>query len=180
MLESSEPTGTAYTSRIVILGGILFMAILIVGGFLILTVYDFSAQAIEETILSWGVWGVFISVGLMIVHSFVPFPAEFIAIANGMIYGPVWGTIITWVGAMLGAYLAFGLSRTFGRPFVEMLVAKKNWYVLEGWLASRSTRFVFVSRFIPLIAFNLINYATGLMSISYPIPSFASSGNTIC
>ena len=54
----------------------------------------------------------------MVLHSFVPFPAEVVAMANGMLYGPLWGTLITWVGAMLGAYLAFGLARWLGRPFV--------------------------------------------------------------
>lgn len=167
MLKPTKVAGTANTSRLFIVGAILFLVILFLGGTLVLIIYDFSAQAIEDTILSWGAWGVFASISLMIVHSFVPFPAEFLAVANGMIYGPVWGTIITWVGAMLGAYLAFGLARTIGRPFVEIMVAKKDWHVLDRWVASHSTRFVFFSRFIPVIAFNLINYAAGLMSISW-------------
>ncbi len=101
----------------------------------------------EETIRAWGAWGVFGSIGLMILHSFVPFPAEILAIANGMVYGPLLGTVITWVGAMLGAFLAFGLARTLGRPFVGMMVARKNWYVLDEWTATRGGRLVLVSRF---------------------------------
>ena len=42
----------------------------------------------------------------MVLHSFIPFPAEFLAIANGMVFGPVLGTVITWSGAMAGALLA--------------------------------------------------------------------------
>jgi len=41
-------------------------------------------------------------IGLMVVHSFVPFPAEMLVIANGMLFGPVRGIIITWIGAMPG------------------------------------------------------------------------------
>ena len=33
----------------------------------------------------------------------VPFPAELLALANGMIYGPLWGTVLTGTGAVLGA-----------------------------------------------------------------------------
>src|SRR3546814_5458492 len=77
---------------------------------------EISVEAFEDVILSWGHWGVLASIGLMVLHSFVPFPAEFVALANGMLYGPVWGTIITWIGAMLGAFLALCLSRAFGRP----------------------------------------------------------------
>ncbi len=105
--------------------------------------------------------------GLMILHSFVPFPAEFLAIANGMVYGPIWGTVVTWSGAMMGAFLAFGLAKALGRPFVEAMVAKKNWYVLDEWAAARGGRLVLISRFIPVIAFNLINYAAGLTRISW-------------
>jgi uncharacterized membrane protein YdjX (TVP38/TMEM64 family) len=70
---------------------------------------DVSVQQIEDLIRSWGMWGVLGSICLMIAHSFVPFPAEFVAFANGMTYGPLWGTLITWSGAMLGALIAFNL-----------------------------------------------------------------------
>ncbi len=87
---------------------------------------DFSVKAFEDLVRSWGPWGVGASIGLMVVHSFIPFPAEFVALANGMVYGSFWGTVITWTGAMLGAYLAFGLSRILGRPIVEVMVSDKN------------------------------------------------------
>src|SRR3546814_6092555 len=50
---------------------------------------EISVEAFEDVILSWGHWGVLASIGLMVLHSFVPFPAEFVALANGMLYGPV-------------------------------------------------------------------------------------------
>ena len=126
-----------------------------------------TVQSLEDTILSWGMWGVAASIGLMVAHSFVPFPAEFLAIANGMLYGPVWGTVITWTGAMLGAFVAFGLARWLGRPFVEAVVARRDWHVIDEWTAHRGAYVVLVSRFIPVIAFNLINYAAGLTKISW-------------
>jgi uncharacterized membrane protein YdjX (TVP38/TMEM64 family) len=128
---------------------------------------DLSVQAIEDTILAWGSWGVLASIALMVLHSFVPFPAELVAFANGMVYGPLWGTVITWTGAMLGAFAAFGLARAFGRPFVAHMVARKNWQVLDEWTARQGGTMVLVGRFIPVISFNLINYAAGLTRISW-------------
>ncbi len=122
---------------------------------------------IEETIRSWGPWGVAASLGLMVLHSFVPFPAEFLAIANGMVYGPVWGTAITWSGAMLGAFVAFALARGLGRPFVEQMVARRDWRVLDDWAGRQGGALVLIARFIPVIAFNLVNYAAGLTKISW-------------
>ena len=153
--------------KICLLGLLLLVVALITGALYLGIQGGLSVQAFEETILGWGAWGVLGSIGLMIVHSFVPFPAEFLAIANGMVYGPVWGTVITWTGAMLGAFLAFGLARALGRPFVELMVARKNWHVLDEWAATRGGHLVLISRFIPVIAFNLINYAAGLTRISW-------------
>jgi uncharacterized membrane protein YdjX (TVP38/TMEM64 family) len=126
---------------------------------------DFSTAGLEDTIRSLGAWGVLASIALMIVHSFVPFPAEFVALANGMVYGPLWGTVITWVGAMLGASIAFWLARRLGRPFVERMVSRNDWRVLDDWAAVNGWQVVLISRFIPVIAFNLINYAAGALLI---------------
>lgn len=159
----------------VTLFGLFLLALTLLTGALYLGIYHgFSAREFEEAIGSWGAWGVACSIGLMILHSFLPFPAEFLAIANGMVYGPVWGVVITWTGAMLGAYLAFALARALGRPFVEMMVAKKHWHVLDEWAAARGAYLVLVSRFIPVIAFNLVNYAAGLTRISWWTFSWAT------
>ncbi|MDA1059098.1 MAG: hypothetical protein O3C65_10470 [Proteobacteria bacterium] len=83
---------------------------------------DLSTESFAQFMRDAGGWGVAGSIGLMIVHSFIPFPAEFVAFANGLVYGPYWGVAITWVGAMLGAFAAFGLARWLGRPFVEAVV----------------------------------------------------------
>ncbi len=157
-----------------LLGLLLLGLTLVTGALYFGAQHGFSVQAIEETIRSWGAWGVLASIGLMILHSFVPFPAELLAIANGIVYGAFWGSVITWTGAMLGAYLAFGLARVLGRPFVEMMVARKNWYVLDKWATARGGHFVLVSRFFPVIAFNLVNYAAGLTRISWWTFSWAT------
>ena len=128
---------------------------------------DLSVEEFVDTIQSWGMWGVLASISLMTAHSFLPFPAELLACANGMVYGPLWGTVITWTGAMLGAVLAFGLARKLGRPFVERMVAKRDWVVLDDWTAKNGWQVIFIGRFIPVIAFNLINYAAGLARLTW-------------
>ena len=126
-----------------------------------------TVQAFEQTIRAWGVWGVLASIGLMVVHSFVPFPAELLTFANGMVYGAFWGTVITWTGAMLGAFAAFGVARVLGRPFVEGMVARRDWHALDDWAAREGWQVLLISRFVPVIAFNLINYAAGLTRVGW-------------
>ena len=155
--------------RPTVLGGLLVGGLFAVAGLAVWLSLagGVSLADIEATIRSWGKWGVLASIGLMVLHSFVPFPAEFLAFANGMIYGPLWGTVITWVGAMLGALLAFGLARWLGRPFVERMVARRDWQLLDDWAAEDGWQVVLVSRFVPVIAFNLINYAAGLTRLTW-------------
>lgn len=136
--------------------------------------FELSAEAVEQEILSWGMWGIAASILLMVLHSFVPFPAEIVAMANGMLYGPVWGTVITWIGAMLGAFLAFGLARWLGRPFVRAVVANRHHEAVDRWAARQGGGVLLFSRFVPVISFNLINYAAGLTGISWWTFSWAT------
>ena len=128
---------------------------------------EVSVDGMAQFIRDAGPWGVVGSMGLMVLHSFVPFPAEFIAFANGVVYGVFWGTVITWAGAMLGAVLAFGLARSLGRPFVRSVMSERRWRHIDRWTERQGWRAVFISRFFPIISFNLINYAAGLTRVRW-------------
>jgi len=69
---------------VIMLGGMAWAAGRLFG-------FDWSADQVERQIEAWGSWAALASVGLMVLHSFVPFPAEILAFANGMIFGPLWG-----------------------------------------------------------------------------------------
>ena len=126
-----------------------------------------TTKGIEAEIRSWGRWAVAASIGLMIAHSLVPFPAELVTFANGMLFGPVWGVAITWTGAMLGASLAFALARWFGRPFVDALMSERHRDAIDRWAKRQGIGVLLMSRLMPLISFNVINYAAGLAPISW-------------
>ena len=126
-----------------------------------------TTASIEAEIKSWGRWAVVASIGLMIAHSLVPFPAELVTFANGMLYGPLWGVVITWTGAMLGACLAFALARWFGRPFVDAIIDERRRAAMDRWMRRQGVGVLLLSRLMPLISFNVINYAAGLTPISW-------------
>ncbi len=126
-----------------------------------------TAAGIKAEIQSWGNWAVAASIGLMVAHSLVPFPAEFVTFANGMLFGPVWGVAITWTGAMLGAALAFALARWCGRPFVDALMNERHRAAVDRWARRQGIGVLLLSRLMPLISFNVINYAAGLTPVSW-------------
>jgi uncharacterized membrane protein YdjX (TVP38/TMEM64 family) len=146
-------------------GGVAFY--LIGGGLTQILPVDMSAEQIADSIRSWGTWAMAGSVLLMVAHSFVPLPSEFIAIANGIVFGLVTGTIITWIGAMLGAILAFALARWLGRWFAEAILPVRYTTAIDDWTTEQGTPVLLISRFLPVVSFNLINYAAGLTSVSW-------------
>ncbi|HCX34685.1 MAG TPA: hypothetical protein DHV08_14805 [Rhodocyclaceae bacterium] len=128
---------------------------------------ELDAGAFAQRIRSWGRWAAAGSIALMVAHSFVPFPAEILTSVNGMVFGAVWGTVITWTGAMLGACLAFALARRLGRPFVEHFVPAPELDRADTWTDEHGAKALLIARLVPLIAFNLINYAAGLTTVRW-------------
>lgn len=51
-----------------------------------------------------------------------PIPGEVTGFIGGYVYGPFWGVILSTIGLVTGSFVAFSLSRYFGRPFVERFI----------------------------------------------------------
>jgi uncharacterized membrane protein YdjX (TVP38/TMEM64 family) len=48
-----------------------------------------------------------------------------------------------------------------------MVVARRKWRTVDEWTARQGWQVMLVSRFTPVVAFNLINYAAGLTRVSW-------------
>lgn len=114
---------------------------------------------------AWGPWSAAGSILLMILHSFLPLPAEIIAVANGMLFGVFAGVLVTWVGAMLGALLSFALARWLGPAIIRRWVSTKRWRQVEIWRSDPGG--LLLVRLIPVISFNLINLAAGIAGVGW-------------
>lgn len=126
---------------------------------------EMSAADVEAMVKGWAPWTWLGSIALMVLHSFVPLPAEIIALANGMLFGPWWGIAITWLGAMLGAVLAYGLARTLGRPAARAFIPARHWARLAAVPVGAGP--LLVIRLMPVISFNLVNYAAGFLGVPW-------------
>lgn len=124
-----------------------------------------SVPGIERWLEAWGPWAAVLSALLMLAHAVLPFPAELLAIANGMMFGFVPGLALTWSSAMLSALLSFGLARAFGWPLVRGLLPPARQRQLTLWVGQTGVPTLLLVRLIPLIPFNLVNYAAGLTGV---------------
>jgi uncharacterized membrane protein YdjX (TVP38/TMEM64 family) len=68
---------------------------------------------------------------------------------------------------MLGAALAFALARRYGGPVVGRLIARRAWTGAEALRACCDARTLLLARLVPVISFNLINYAAGVLGVGW-------------
>ena len=91
-------------------------------------------------------------------------PGSVFGLAGGALFGPVWGTVWNLTGATLGATFAFLIARYVASDWVARRAAGRLKQLIEG-VEAEGWRFVALTRLVPLVPFNLLNYALGLTRI---------------
>lgn len=124
-----------------------------------------DAERYEALIDSLGAWAPLMAVAAMVIVSFLPIPAETVAIANGMVFGRWHGFVLTWLGAMAGAIIAFCLARWLGRGVINRILPKKTLERFETATKRRGAPFLLLVRMIPLIPYTVVNYGSGLSPV---------------
>ena len=139
---------------------------------------DYSPQQIKEFVHSFGGLAPIIYI---VMFTFVPltlFPDSILAIAGGMCFGLIWGSVYTMIGALCGGALAFFISRLVGKGIIKGLV-KKDMMGLSKSIEERGFWIVLLLRLIPLFPYDVISYSAGLSSISFKDFLFATILGTI-
>lgn len=107
-------------------------------------------------------------VGLTVSVVISPIPSAPLAVVAGAIWGPVLAGIYSVIGGFLGSLIAYFLGRTLGRSAIKALTgkiiyfSKKRGEIYLGW-------FIFITRLLPVLSFDLISYAAGIANLSLPI-----------
>ena len=100
-----------------------------------------------------------------------PIPSIPLDIAAGLAFGLFWGTVYTLVGAEIGALVAFGLARRFGRPWLAKHLQPSTLEQIDRLSSQLGARGLFLTRLLPVFNFDWVNYAAGLTRM--PVRSFA-------
>lgn len=125
-----------------------------------------KVETLRESIQGFGVWAPLASAGLMLVHTFVPFPLEVLALANGLVFGAWAGIAVTWVSMVLSAWLGYAAAR-FARPLVFRLGPGERLGRVQKWAERRSSWELVAIRFVPIVSFSLLNLALGLLKVPF-------------
>lgn len=92
------------------------------------------------------------------------FPGAVITAAGGALFGSLHGTLLTVVGATIGATGAFLAGRWLGREQVERLAGRRVGR-LDEWLERHGFLAILYTRLVPVVPFNVLNYAAGITGL---------------
>lgn len=135
---------------------------------------DIDAAALQAWVAGFGPWAPAVFVCAYAVATVFFVPGLLFTLAAGALFGPWLGTLFGLLGATAGAVIAFLAARhLFGEWVVRRAPARAR-RVVEG-VEAEGWRFVAMTRLIPFIPFNALNYALGLTRIGlapYVVASF--------
>ena len=126
----------------------------------------FDAAALQASVEGAGMAGPLVFIALYALATVLFLPGSIITLAGGALFGPLWGTLWNLTGATLGAALAFLVARYLGADWAARRSGARLQRLNDG-VASEGWRFVAMVRLVPLLPFNLLNYALGLTRIPF-------------
>lgn len=138
-----------------------------------------TPQELQAALQGLGSWAAIGYIGLFTMLPAFFFPVAVLALAGGLLFGLWWGSLYTFLGAILNCTLMFFLARFSGRKQVEALIEKKLSPIWQQRLANLNSNggfaLLIILRLIPAVPYNLINYAFGLSAMKYSTYILASS-----
>lgn len=93
---------------------------------------------------------------------FAPIPPLALYVAGGALFGTFLGGLLTLIGNLIGAFIAFWIARRFGRDFVEKRVDTVTRNKFDNFSVKYGALSLFVLRINPLTTSDLFSYLAGL------------------
>jgi uncharacterized membrane protein YdjX (TVP38/TMEM64 family) len=127
-----------------------------------------NIDRLKAFVLSYGIWAPLISACLMVAQSVILFlPAFPIFVVNALVFGLLWGLLLSWSSAVLGSITCFAIAKTLGRPVVHRMVNRVHLETADVALRRYEKYIILFFGFVPVISFDVISYAAGLTLLTY-------------
>ena len=160
---------TAKNKRKIIFASML--AVVVIACLYFLVFSEISPEDIQAQLRETGSWA---PVLYLLFFTFLPaifFPVAVLALAGGLVFGLIEGSVYTLIGAALNCAFMFIIARKFMPDEKRQELSQKfgpKWQKRLQKSAGRSSFILLVIlRLIPLFPYNLINYGFALTSMSF-------------
>jgi uncharacterized membrane protein YdjX (TVP38/TMEM64 family) len=134
-------------------------------------------EPILRSLSAPGWWGAAIFIGAYIVFAVTMAPAFLLTVAAGAAFGLWRGTLLVYVGAVLGASAVYAVAAPLGRTrLLRWLHRQPQVATVRAAVAADGLWIMFLLRLSPLVPFVLLNYALALSGVRYRDYAAASVG----
>jgi uncharacterized membrane protein YdjX (TVP38/TMEM64 family) len=121
--------------------------------------------------LTWiqnlGAVGAIVFIGLYGLAAVFFVPGTILTLGAGVVFGVVLGSVYVFIGASLGATLAFLVGRYFARGWVaKKIEGNQKFSAIDKAVAREGFKIVLLTRLSPAFPFTLLNYAFGVTQVS--------------
>ncbi|TCL31804.1 putative membrane protein YdjX (TVP38/TMEM64 family) [Anaerospora hongkongensis] len=125
--------------------------------------------ALSEYLRSFGAGAVVMTLLLFVVMTFtIVFPFMILSGAAGIVFGLWWGTIISWMGEVLGALVMFVFARYFFRHAVEGWITKSPYLKqVDDYSAENGFKALLIARLLPLAPSGIITAVAAISRINF-------------
>lgn len=141
----------------------------------------FNPQELLRNALEWvdslGAVGAIAFMLIYIVATVAFLPGSILTLGAGVVFGVVLGSIYVFIGATIGATLAFLVGRYFARGWISKKIAgNAKFAAIDRAVGEEGLKIVLLTRLSPVFPFNLLNYGLGVTGVSLKDYVVASVG----
>ncbi len=137
---------------------------LVLGAALAVIVLGGDLHAVRRAVAASGAWGPLVYIALHVVVTLVPVPKNLLAGIAGALFGFAGGVVLSWVAAMLAAWVTFVLARRLGHDAVASITGPRIDRARQV-MRDQGLLAVVVARLTPVVPFTVINYGAGVSPI---------------
>jgi uncharacterized membrane protein YdjX (TVP38/TMEM64 family) len=128
--------------------------------------YRFVVEFFVNPVYNLGIIGIFLFIAIMGIQGLlVPLPSEIVLLSTGMIWGWFYGGLMGIIGSMAAGLLCYYISKRGGRPLAEKFIGNKAIDIADDFIGKHGMKAIIITRFIPIIPFDVISYTSGLVDI---------------
>lgn len=146
----------------------LIVLLVFAGGLALAWLFDGvrSIDGIQARVASLGVWAPAGFIVLYAIATVALIPGGVFDVAGGVLFGPIYGSMINLAGASLGAAAAFLVARYVAADWVGRRAGRRMQKVIksvqtDGW------QFVAFVRLVPIFPYTIVNYLLGVTRIPF-------------
>lgn len=120
---------------------------------------------LQKRIISYGAVSFILFVVIYTLRPIVFFPASIMTITSVLVFGPIKGFFISYLGELSSATFTYFIGKYFGE---ELGITRKKYiWKIAPYFRENAFLSVFVLRIVPIFPFDFVNYASGVFKINF-------------